>query len=202
MAYKYKFFKPSGFEDAVEKLNEIGITLTADDTNGETQHHITFPDGITVDFRCDIGFWVRWIFADANYHTFLMCNGTSTTTAATLDNTSTSSNQFLVCVLDEVGGIYCNGGAYSTTSHYLRDLCNTSSLNASQHNDPSMTQLTLVPLVGNFYSETVSGDATTRHFFSHAFINYQRWFVFGDIISTSDGKRYLGCGWFLFEIGE
>ena len=207
----YKILVPSNYNDLVTALDEIGITLSKEDTI----YTITFSDNKAASFNMpsDSHLAGYWIFADDDSHTYIEFNSNAApASAGVTPPTSDTTFKLRVFIAEkEDGTLYSNNGfdtAADFSNRYFLDQVNVPNLDSSRlnNNDPNLTELKLVPLAGNFYYANTSGADRIRGFYSfyifkHAYVNYNRWFSFGSIIRGANGESYMGWGWFLFRLG-
>lgn len=194
--------------DMVAKLESIGITV--DDPSGlgsSAPLVFTFPDGKSVRTpNMNTGFWNRWFIADAKNDFIYLTDCSEGNPQFNAPWTNTNDRQAkTLCVVSELldGTLYATA-ATGTSSRYPNGFFNVSSLNVSniEQNDPSKNDIILLPLAGDFITDSNNPDGTgKRYIFKNLFVNYERWFSFGDIIKASNGDKYVGIGWVLHKLG-
>lgn len=195
------------WSDALAKLNSIGITVELPLGTGSGVPLIfTFPDGKSVKTpNMNTGFWNRWFIADAKNHFIYLtdCHDGNPQVNAPWTNTNQGQAKTL-CVVSELfdGTLYATATT-GTSQRNPNNLFNISSLDVSniQQNDLGKNDITLLPLVGDFITTSNNQGSGKRYMFKNLFVNYERWFGFGDIIKASNGDKYVGIGWVLHKLG-
>lgn len=206
----YKIFQKPTYQELVTTLAEIGITLSYADFN----YTITFSDDESASFQMDgaTGAYLinRWIFADDDSHTFILLDSGGAPESSGVTPLSTATNFYVLAFIAEKddGTLYSNNGFDHSGTYRAKipsTMLNMPNLVTSRvsNNDPSLTELKLVHLAGNFYfaSNDESASNYIYHIFKHAYVNYHRWFPFGTIISGANDETYMGWGWILFRLG-
>ncbi len=207
----YKVFYKSSYQEICDTLLEIGISLSYDDGI----YTVTFSDSKSASFYLtgEIGAYLtdRWIFADDGSHTFIAFDGSGNPAGSGVTPYTTPSTFRLRVFIAEQddGNIYSNNGfdgGSTLTSRALSAIANFPEMDAARlsNNDPALTELKLLPLVGNFYFANVSGSTVNINdyrMFKHAYVNYRRWFPLGTVIRGANGETYMGWGWILFRLG-
>lgn len=192
----YKIFKATSYDDTAvaTALAEIGASRTASS--------VTFSDGKSVSVTNPgnsngNGFW---FVADDDAHLFIMFN-TYIVDNIFFASRSTEGNQPmpLLLVAENIeGNIISYSGKDMGSSNSMLSYFNVPRLNYNSNNNPSKTEIALYPFVGGYVYGNPNAVPTT---FKTLFVNYYRYFNFGDIVVDSNGNRYIGMGWVLHKIG-
>jgi len=184
----YKIGKMTSFANLESQLNEIGMSVAK---SSGTTWVITFSDGTDVTVNGVMG-EQGWFIADDDAKFLYMSKTQDISNAAEKDTYEYFTSLFYI-VAQTIDGTMI--GEVASSSSYPCLFTNTSKLTTQKNSDASKNDIILMPLVGDFSS------AETKHIFKSLYINYHRWFSFGDIIVSSNGDRYIGIGWILHKIG-
>lgn len=184
----YKIFKPNTGSDIAGNFEEVGASYTI--VGGVRT--VIFSDGTSISLKDDFSNG-KWIIIDDDAHFIYQSTASAIADAAIKDTHTTQYIPFMVVAETVSDGVICEK---TTGNDVVMSYLNTSQLNQA-NSDGSLSELTIVAAVGCF-----TGNITDpRHIFKDLFINYKRWFQFGDVITTSNGDQYIGFGWFLHKIG-
>ena len=189
----YKIFKANSYGDSSSQVSDLGITID--------NSSITFSDGKHVSITnpgssSGAGFW---FVADEDAHLFIMFR-TDIVDNIFFKNKNTDGSQPmpLLLVTENIEGSLISYSGVQLDNENMMAHFNIPRLTYNTNHDPSKTEITLYPLVGGFvYGTPFIVPAT----FKTLFVNYYRYFNFGDIIVDSNNNRYIAMGWILHKIG-
>lgn len=182
----YRIFKGNGNQDVKNKLSEIGITY-------DGSNSYTFSDGTTVSGQTYV-IDTNWVIADDDAH-FIYVAPSDINNAAFKSTTSADNRpgRVIAELIDGSVQFFKDSDSQSAIHERLNTSCLTTT--DGVNNDTSATDLTITQLVGDFDGHV------NKYVFKSLYVNYKRWFQFGDVITTSNGDQYIGIGWILHKIG-
>jgi len=185
----YKVFKATSSDMFSSQLAEIGIQY-----NGGGS--FTFSDGKTNANSSNWGNYIvsdNWVIADDDAH-FIYVAGSNQTREKSAICDSKEDVNLARLIVETTDGIIDTFNDNSSSG--ARQQLNMTTLDLTHSDDPTQNDLILAPLAGN-----TTDSEGVKYVFKSLYINYRRWFSFGDIIVSSNGDRYIGIGWILHKIG-
>lgn len=183
----YKIFYASTVQDFKNGVAEIGIEIS-----GNNNDIVTFSDGTQLMVAGHMG-GNAWVIADDDARFLYWVNSSlqSDGVCPTTEGDGYSSATIIVTA-EDINDVMVTERI--STDTYTEALFNTGCLTQNSNNNPANV-LTITNLIGSFASKS------TKHIFKNLYINQERFFQFGDVITTSNGDQYIGIGWILHKIG-